>query len=135
MSRMGRPERRKHRRVTDALSLSIETQPPSQSPEVATSTYVVSLSVGGMGFVQGTELPTDRPVQVTLFLGEQTPPVRLRANVVECVKNTCADRTGFKTRLMFTDVDSHSRNLLESHVNHVFNQTRVIRELPYRQSA
>jgi hypothetical protein len=129
-------ERRKNKRVADALALSIQPEAAMGPDHCSTTTYVVRLSTNGMRLCCDTRLPTDTPVRVALHLQSQEVPVSVRAQVVHCAERrtaTCSSQ--YDTRLIFTEMDSTTRTLLETHIDQVIRQTQVIKELPYRQIA
>ncbi|MEM7258577.1 MAG: hypothetical protein AAF404_14455 [Pseudomonadota bacterium] len=135
MSRMGRPEPTGHRRVSDALSLCIETDAQMHDNKTTATTCVASLTTGDIGFVHDSELPVDSLVHITMIIGAHATPVRLLSQVAECAMQTSAGNKGFNTRLVFIDADKEAIDLLAQHIETVFEQTRVIKELPYRRSA
>lgn len=133
---MGFTERRKNKRVADALALSVQTEATSRPGSSAARTHVVKLSTDGMRFSSATKLPTDAPVRMELHLNSQTLPVNLMAQVVHCAENkTIGQNDSYQTRVIFKEVNDRTRTLIEQHIKQVIKRTQVIKELPYRQSA
>lgn len=121
------------RRVADAIELRIESADSSASrmPE----THVVNLSTCDMRFSYASKLPADSPLKVYLSLG-QKQIVLVNAQVAGDFDNVKADSNGrYDTRLMFTNVDEHTQQMLERHIDQIYSRTRVLKELPYRKSA
>ena len=126
-------ERRKNLRVTDALSLKIDT--PGHSENTTNSaTYVVKLSTSGMRFLFESELPENKDVNVSIQLASQPDPINILAQVVTCTKNAPGS-SKYSTRMIFKQIDSATHSALEKHISDVIDQTSVIRELPFRKIA
>ena len=123
-------EKRKHRRVADALAMSISTK---DLVPTALKIHVVSLSIGGLGLTSSVKLDKNQEVILTVRLGPSDSTIELRAETAECTKIsvTCQERC-YATRFIFKNVDVDTRLLLEQHIDYVYQQTRVLKELPYR---
>jgi hypothetical protein len=129
-------ERRTTKRVADAMAICIETTSTSQPSTPARTTRVVKLSTHGMRFTYGSKLPDDETLQLSMLLGPERKEVCVCAEVATCTENAGATPDArYATRLIFKDLDTRTRQLLEQHIDHVYQQTRVLKELPFKQSA
>lgn len=126
-------EETRSKRVADAIELRIEyaDSTASRMPE----THVVNLSTSDMRFSYASKLPADSPLKVYLSLGHKQV-VLINAQVADTAENLKADSNGlYATRLMFTNVDQQTQQVLEQHIDQIYTRTRVLKELPYRRSA
>lgn len=126
-------ERRRTKRVADAMALRITTP---DSPQPTQTTRVVKLSTCGMRFTYASRLPAEETLQLSMQLGPNRKKVSINAEVATCTENTGANADSrYATRLIFKDLDNPTRELLEQHIDYVYHQTRVLKELPFRKSA
>ena len=136
-------ERRKNQRVADAIGLHIEPQKVSADncdlPIDPTLTdkvrlQVVRLSSRGIRLTSKSKLPTNAQLRLSILLASRDQPLTVNAQVAACTETRDGRNHGFQTRLLFTDMDSGTEQVLKSHIAHVIRSTRPLRELPYRAS-
>ena len=136
---MGYLEKRKTRRVSDALALRVENANAAigHAPLDTTLTHVVNISPDGMRFLHETNLDSGEALLVTMCLGPNKETVSLHAIVISSLEAT--HHTGHKrynARVKFTNVDKTAQSLLNSHITHVLDQThKHCREYQYKASA
>ena len=123
-------ERRKNQRVTDILALCIN----SAAFSCEKASYIVKLSAQGMRFTCESEIPIDIPLDLELHLSSQSTPIKLQATAISWSQPQSDHNTSkYNTRMLFNNIDDVSDRLLKQHIDTVFSQTRVIKELPYKK--
>lgn len=132
-------EKRKTRRVSDAMALRVENANDAigHAPLETTPTHVVNISSGGVRFLHETKLPLSEPLLVTMCLGPQMETVSLHAEVISSLEATNhSGNKRYNARVRFIDIDKAAQNLLDMHIDHVLNQTyKHCREFQYKASA
>lgn len=132
-------EKRKTRRVSDAMALRVENANDAigHAPLDTTPTHVVNISTGGMRFLHETKLPASEPLLVTMCLGPQMETVSLHAEVISSPEATTpSGNKRYNAQVKFVNIDKTAQNLLDLHINHVLNQAyKHCREFQYKASA
>lgn len=106
------------------------------SPKPTRTTRVVKLSTCGMRFSCASRLPAEETLQLSMQLGPNRKEVSVNAEVATCTENAGATADSrYATRLIFKDLDNQTRALLEQHIDYVYQQTRVLKELPFKKTA
>lgn len=136
---MGYLEKRKTRRVSDAMALRVEnaSEAIGHAPLDTTPTHVVNISTGGLRFLHEKNLPPSESLLVTLCLGPQKETVSLRAEVISSVEAT--NQSGnkrYNSRVKFKNVDKAALALLDQHISYVLNKTYMhCKEFQYKATA
>ncbi len=118
------------------MAIRIETDNTTMDVRPPSTIRVVKLSISGMLFSYGSRLPSEEILKLSMHLGPNQQEVSIKAEVATCVEKAGASADArYATQLTFKDLDKQTEDLLEQHIDFVFQQTRVLKELPYRQSA
>ncbi len=120
-------EKRKHRRVSDAMALRVENAQTAigYTPLDEQLTHVVNFSCGGLCFLHESKLPKGELLLITMRLGSEQRTVSIRAEVISSEEATRhAGNKKFTSRVKFIDVDKTADDLLHQHLNFVLEKTR-----------
>ena len=122
---MNNTERRRARRIADALELQIypESAPAQNNPQLERATRFVRLSTTGLQVIDDNALRSEQRVRLVMQLSADTT-LHLTGRVVD-TGEVSSDRgqQRYYNNIGFIDVPDDARELLHSHVERVFRQT------------
>jgi len=133
VSLSARRERRKHRRISDAIAVRLHSTPGNEQLKgdwTGAPTHVVHLSHGGVEFTHDGEYTVGDITRLSLcFLpgtARQAQTVTLKARVLSADKKPCANGQRVRLRLQFIDVDHRSAALIDDHIQQTFKRCRLM---------
>jgi len=122
-------ERRRHRRVADAVGLHISTASNDEEPapsleQLSSRSQFVRLSEAGVRLFDASELHEREQVWLTMLLKPDNRKVHLHGTVVDTGEETL--QAGVKqtyASIEFGDIAPETRELLATHVSNILRQT------------
>lgn len=121
---MAHTERRKSRRIADAVDLQIQDYGASGNDSSLTP-HFVRLSATGLRVIDSVPLDSSDRVSLTLRLSSKTQPIQLNGRVIECGEESSSDRNRYYASIGFVGVSDENRRVINEHVERVYRSTRT----------
>ncbi len=119
-------ERRKHRRVSDAvaLRLNLEGHPPSASLD-PTPTHVVKMSCGGLRFSHSVSLDPGSALPLSMHIPSADKTVHIDSRVISSGEEKGTNRKDYFIQVEFQHINDEVKVLLKDHIDYVLEKTNT----------